>query len=243
VEIPIVLSAAPAIAQPYQDQPVIDTAMTTTVTALQVPDYRSVPVHVQVADYSGAGIASVTAMYKMTATSVTTAPTSGFATVNMTFDSGQNRWEGTIPSASAKRVWVYWTAQDALGASDRVPTTGAYVYTYAVDTTAPSCPLGLVATALAKKEVYLRWAKAVEDDVAGYNIYRRVECAAWGKKYSLVGDSDAGSPDTIEYTDTWSQLNTESKCYGYYIEAQDFSGNKSSSCSVYFSQAGDCPCP
>ncbi len=237
-----VISSAPLIAQPFQDKPATDTAMSTTVSSIQVPEYRPVPVHVAVTDYSGTGITSTTLYYKVDTSMGSTAPSSGYATLNLAYDSGDSRWEGTIPYSSDARMWVYIVATDGNGATARKPDTGAYTYDLANDTTAPACPLGLVGTVLAKKQVLLQWNKNTEDDIAGYNIYRRSNCGSWAKKYTLISDQNTASPDVIDYTDTFSSMNTESTCYGYYIQAQDFSGNKSANCQVYLCSAGRCPC-
>ncbi len=237
-----VISSAPLIAQPFQDKPAADTAMSTTVASIQVPEYRPVPIHVAVTDYSGTGIASTKLYYKVDTTMSSTAPSSGYATLSLAYDSGDSRWEGTIPSSADARIWMYIVATDGNGATARKPDTGAYTYDLANDTTAPACPMGLVGTVLAKKEVLLQWSRSAEEDVAGYNIYRRANCGAWAKKYTLISDQNTASPDVIDYTDTFSSMNTDNTCYGYYIQAVDYSGNASANCAVYLCSAGRCPC-
>ncbi|MCB1155448.1 hypothetical protein KDL45_17440, partial [bacterium] len=120
---------------------------------------------------------------------------------------------------------------------------GAYTYDLDEDTSAPVCPAGLVATAYGKKEVGLSWLANSEPDVVGYDVYRRTDCGSFQKKYTEVTDIDASSPSLIEYVDDQNSLNTNNKCYGYYIRAVDSSGNRSASCESNFQQAGDCVYP
>jgi hypothetical protein len=238
----VVFTSAPSIGTPYQDEPTANTQMNTSVGVVHVQNYRPVPVHMIVTDNSGRGISGVVMYYKVDATMATTAPTTGYSTITMTYSSTSSSYVGTIPFATNSRIWAYAVATDLNGATDRKPSTGSYTYDLDPDTTAPSCPLGLIAVKMAKKIAALSWQKNSEPDVIGYNIYRK-QCGSWSKVYTSVTDQDASSPDIINYTDNASTLNLDTKCYGYYITAVDSSGNQSASCSVYPASAGACPCP
>ncbi|MCZ7583088.1 MAG: hypothetical protein M5R36_06995 [Deltaproteobacteria bacterium] len=242
-DIAVVVAAGPVIGTPYQDEPSANTSMSQTVGLVHVQNYRPVPVHVTVTDYSGTGLSSVRAYYKVDSGMATTPPSTGYAYVDMAYDSGDARWEGTIPFATNARVWVYFLATDNQSATDRKPPSGAYTYDLDADTTPPSCPLGLVATAVGGDDIDLDWQKNSEEDVIGYNVYRRKDCGNWAKVYTQVTDQETGSPDVVDYTDNAPQLNPGNFCYGYYLRAVDSSGNQSESCESYTADAGDCPCP
>ncbi len=241
-EMTVSVTTGPFIGTPYQDEPTLNTTMSTSLNAIQVLNYRAVPVHAAVTDYSGLDINSMVTYYMVTTTSQTTPPGSGYTTVNMSFSEGSGEYEGIIPFNSDKRLWVYFVATDGNSATDRKPATGAYTYDLNPDTTPPSCPLGLTATVLGLKDVQLQWQKSYEDDVEGYHIYRREECGSWAKKYTLVQDTNADTPDVVDYLDNDPKINTNKYCYDYYIVAVDHSANQSSGCEIYLAGAGDCPC-
>lgn len=80
------------------------------------------------------------------------------------------------------------------------------------DTTPPTPPSNLVATASSVSQIGLTWSASVDDvGVAGYRVYRNS---------SLVG-----SPSGTSYSDTGLTANTQ---YSYYVTARDAAGNVSS---------------
>jgi len=239
----VIVSAGPLIGTPRQDEPADDTQMSTTVGLLHVENFRPVDVHTVVTDYSGTGISSVAAYYKVDTSMLDTPPATGYATLDMTYNGGTGEWEATAPFASDARLWIYFVATDGNGATDRSPASGAYTWDLDPDTTPPACPLGLTATAMGASEIKLQWQKSPEEDVIGYNVYRSDDCGPWHKKYTLVTDSDPATPDVIDFTDDWVGLNTSKRCYVYHIRAVDSSDNQSADCLSYSAQAGDCPCP
>jgi hypothetical protein len=238
----ISLSAAPILYELQQDMPAVNTACTTALGQIQIENYRTVPVHAKVTDTGGVGIANVKVYYNVDNQFKTTAPTSGYTSLTATYNSPNSRWEATIPYQSGARVWLYFVATDNNAATDRSPSTGAYAYDYVTDTTAPVCPLGLMATKMAKKRIDLSWSANSETDVIGYNIYRKHGAGAFSKVYTRVTDQDAGAPG-VQYSDTDNNLNTDNYCYTYYVTAVDMQGNESSPCSSYTASAGKSPCP
>ena len=240
--IEVTASTGPVIGTAYQDEPTLNTTMLSTIGSIYVENYRPVPVHAVVTDYSGMGISSMAAYYKVDSEMESTAPSSGYTSVNMTYDESDGWYEGTIPYATDSRIWVYFLATDANSATDRKPASGAYTYDLNPDTAAPTCPLGLTATVMGMKEVQLQWQANSEEDVEGYHIYRREECGSWAKKYTLVTDENLATPSVIDYTDNDPKIKTDRYCYDYYIKAVDYSENQSEGCEIYLVAAGDCPC-
>ncbi|MCB1152490.1 hypothetical protein KDL45_02485, partial [bacterium] len=125
-EITVSVSAGPAIGTAYQDEPSASTPMSASVGAVHVQEYRQVPVHAAVVDYSGAGLQSVRAYYKIDLSMNGTAPTGGYSYVDLEYDGDVGGYGGTLPYADNARVWVYLQAVDNLGQSDRSPSAGAY---------------------------------------------------------------------------------------------------------------------
>ncbi|NLH51188.1 MAG: prepilin-type N-terminal cleavage/methylation domain-containing protein [Myxococcales bacterium] len=236
------LSRAPEITNAQQDKPTENTAMSTVPSQIHVDNYRTVPVHVGVTDNGASGISSVKAYYYVDHSYLTVAPETGYTNVAMSYSATNTRWEVTLPYQSSTRVWVYYLATDNNSQTDRDPTSGAYVYDYVTDTTPPACPLGLVATMIAKKQIDLSWIASTDGDIAGYNIYRNKDCGSYSKVYTLVQDSNPNVTG-VQYSDTSSSLDTSKYCHGYYICAVDLQGNVSASCQSYTASAGDCPCP
>lgn len=241
-EIVVAFTAGPQIIDAQQDMPTEDLACSTLQGHVEVENYRNVPVHVAVVDHAGAGIDSTSLFYYVDNSFQTVAPSTGYAQVSMTYNESQSRWNATIPYQSDARVWFYFATEDGNEATDRDPEQGAYVYDYVADTTAPACPLGLVATKIALKQVDMTWTENSEPDLDGYNIYRSEDCGSFTRMYSLVTDSNPTMPG-VQYTDDDNRLNTDKYCFTYYITAVDQQGNESSSCSIFTSAAGDCPCP
>ena len=86
-----------------------------------------------------------------------------------------------------------------------------FVYHYN-DTTPPSAPTNLAATATALGQMSLTWTASTDNvGVTGYNVYRDTV---------LVG-----SPTTNSYVNTGLTANTQ---YSYYVKARDAAGNLSS---------------
>ncbi len=241
-ELAISFAAVPQISSVLQDKPNTDTVSSTTIGTVQVENYRSVPVHASVIDHAGVGIAGATLRYYIDAGLQTVAPSSGYATLAMAYNESESEWEATIPYQSNVRIWFYLTVEDANGGSSRSPASGAYNYDYVADTTAPACPLGIVATKVAKKEISLSWNASSEPDVVGYNIYRSADCGVYTKVYTRVTDIDLDTPG-VQYVDDDNRMDADKYCYTYYITAVDQQGNEPGGCSVYTSNAGDCPCP
>ncbi len=238
-EIALTFSAGPEIGNVQQDQPALNTPCSTTRGYIKVENYRTVPVHATVVDNAGVGISTTKAYYYVDRSFLTTAPDSGYASLVMTYSSLNSRWETTIPYQSDARVWVYFLSTDANGVQDRDPTTGAYSYDYITDTTAPACPLGITATAMALKRVDLTWVANSETDIQGYNVYRKKDSGSFARIYSMVSDENT-SLVGVQYTDDDNNLNTSKYCYTYYVTAVDMQGNESASCTLFTARAGNC---
>ena len=89
------------------------------------------------------------------------------------------------------------------------PSTG---YTPPPDTTAPSIPTGLTATAVTSSLINLTWAASTDNvGVAGYNIYR--------------AGTKIGTATTNSYSDSGLSAST---AYSYTVSAYDAAGNVSS---------------
>lgn len=87
----------------------------------------------------------------------------------------------------------------------------ATVTVTAPDTTPPSAPTGLSATAVSSSQINLSWTAASDDvGVAGYRIFR--------------GGAQVGSSTTTTYSDTGLAPNTS---YSYAVRAYDAAGNLS----------------
>ena len=241
-ELLITFSANPQIINVQQDMPSDDTAASTVQGQIEVENYRSVPVHLEVVDHASAGIAEADLYYYVDGDMQTVAPTSGYANLEMTYNESEAEWQATIPYQSDCRIWYYVTTRDNNDSGDRSPSTGSYTYDYAPDTTAPVCPLGITATQIAKKQINLSWLAGAEADIAGYNIYRSNDCGSFSRMYTRVTDIDPDTPG-VQYIDDDNRLDADKYCHTYYITAVDQQGNESSGCSVYTAAAGDCPCP
>ncbi|MCM8750442.1 DNRLRE domain-containing protein [Thermomicrobiaceae bacterium CFH 74404] len=100
-------------------------------------------------------------------------------------------------------------ATDATGNVDPTPAS----FTWTVDTSPPSVPTGLTASAAGPTQVDLSWSASSDDHgIAGYQIYRDDELLA------TVGDQTAYSDTTV----------TGGSTYSYSVLAWDLAGNLSS---------------
>ncbi|MBN1384402.1 MAG: CotH kinase family protein [Elusimicrobia bacterium] len=89
---------------------------------------------------------------------------------------------------------------------------------FAADSQPPSAPSGVEATA-GDYEVVLEWSDNYEDDLQGYNVYRKTGEGQYKKiNFSVVKDS--------QYND---KTVDNGKLYHYYIKAVDYIGNESPS--------------
>lgn len=134
---------------------------------------------------------------------------------NVTTVSGTNY---TDTGRAASTLYTYTvTAKDAAGnesaaSEPAVATTLAPV----TDTTAPSIPTNVTATAISSSAIALSW-KASTDNVAvaGYEVYR--------------GASKVGTPVATNFTDTGLSAST---LYSYTVKAFDATGNVSAASAV-----------
>ena len=231
----VTFQGAPLLTLAEQDQPALDTLCSTVEAAIQVKNYYPVPTHVVVTDQSGKGIASSTAYYYVDSKFQTVAPTSGYASLALTYNSTNVDWAGTIPYNHGARVWLYFGAVDNAANTGRTPATGAYCYDYIANTTPPACPTGLTATkGSGNSTINLTWTANSEPDISGYNIYRTVK----GGTFSKIATNVSGT----SYSDTTCSQ-TNKNCYDYYITALDLSGNESQNCSGHIAGAGSGTCP
>jgi chitodextrinase len=87
------------------------------------------------------------------------------------------------------------------------------------DTTAPSVPTGLKATAIGQDNVTITWTASTDEaggsGLAGYDVYR--------------GTTKVGSTTTTSYTDTGLNPST---AYSYTVRAKDVAGNASAASSA-----------
>ena len=97
------------------------------------------------------------------------------------------------------------------------PTTTTIAAPSSSDTTAPSAPTGLVATA-SKHYVVLTFAGSADSGgsgLVGYEVYR----STWGGPFTQVGTTTS-----VAYTDAGLYRRTG---YAYYVKAYDAAGNRS----------------
>lgn len=103
------------------------------------------------------------------------------------------------------------------------------VFTLRVDTTSPTAPLNLVASAGKKGTVALKWnASSDAGGLDRYEIYRSTSSA------DLSTFTYHTATATTAYTD-WGL--TRGKTYWYYIEAVDKAGNRSVRSSIASAKA------
>ncbi|GAB7007487.1 hypothetical protein JCM18899A_49620 [Nocardioides sp. AN3] len=119
---------------------------------------------------------------------------------------------------SANTTYLYRVrAVDAAGNASAYSGT-ATATTPAPDTTPPTAPSGLTATATGPTAVSLTWAAATDDVAAtGYRVER---CAGAG----CTGFTQVGTPTGLGYSDTGLSANTT---YVYRVRAVDAAGNLS----------------
>lgn len=239
-EMSVPLTSAPVISSAQQDQPAPNTNCSTTLGYMQVDNYRDVPVHLEVADFGGSGIATVKAYYFTDSLFQSVAPESGYASQPLLYNASNSRWEATIPYQSDVRVWLYFVAEDNNAVTDREPESGTFAYDYIPDTTPPSCPLGLIATGISKDSVLLSWTASPDLDLSGYNVYASLDCGSFAKNATLVTDEDPATPG-VQFTT--SSTRTDKYCFRFYVTGVDQQGNESTGCDAYTSNyVGDCPC-
>jgi chitodextrinase len=106
----------------------------------------------------------------------------------------------------------YVTARDAAGnESAHSNTASATTKSSGADTTQPSAPTSLAATAASSSSINLSWNAATDDTgVTGYSIFRN------GTK--------VGSPTGLSYVDSGLNASTS---YSYYVTAHDAANNQS----------------
>src|SRR2546423_15240531 len=109
------------------------------------------------------------------------------------------------------------TAIDAAG-NESAPATASATPQLPPDTTAPSAPSGLTASA-GDSLVKLSWSAATDDrGVAGYRIYRANADGSW--PLTSTASTDAG---TLAWTDTDV---TNGTAYNYRVTPMDAAGGK-----------------
>jgi chitodextrinase len=97
-------------------------------------------------------------------------------------------------------------------------TNGSYTVTAAPDTTAPTVPAGLSATAVSSSAINLTWTASTDNvGVTGYKIFR---CQG----ASCTATVQVGTSTIASFSDTGLSAST---AYGYRIKAYDAAGNVS----------------
>jgi hypothetical protein len=127
----------------------------------------------------------------------------------LTLDNGV----GDVTGLTSKAVSPTQTTTYKLTASNSEGTVSATttVTVTAPDTTKPSRPTGLSATAVSSSQINLSWTASTDDvGVTGYRIYR--------------GGSQVGTSPTTNYTDAGLNPST---AYSYTVAAYDAAGNVS----------------
>ena len=127
----------------------------------------------------------------------------------LTLDNGV----GDVSGLTSKAVSPTQTTTYTLTATNSQGTTSARatVTVTAPDTSPPTVPTGLSATAVSSSQINLSWTAASDDvGVAGYRIFR--------------GGTQVGSSTTTTYSDTGLTANTS---YSYTVLAYDAAGNLS----------------
>jgi chitodextrinase len=129
----------------------------------------------------------------------------GFQTVNSDIAGTSYTDPGLTQDATYQyRVFAFDAAGNDSGYSNTASAT-------IPDTTAPTVPQGLTATAVSWSTVDLAWSASTDDvSVAGYRVYRN--------------GSQIGSSATTSYTDTTTLPGTS---YSYTVSAYDPAGNSS----------------
>jgi chitodextrinase len=119
----------------------------------------------------------------------------------------------TDTTSAANTTYSYQVeAQDAAGNTSASSTAVSIKTPNPADTTAPSVPKGLIASAVSSSQVNLSWSASTDNvAVAGYNVYRN------GNKI--------GTTTTTSFGDATLNANT---AYSYTVSAYDGAGNTSS---------------
>jgi len=120
----------------------------------------------------------------------------------------------TDTGLSAWTVYSYTvSAYDA--ASNNSAQSSPAVTARTLDTTAPSVPTGVTATAQSETSILVSWTASTDNiGVTGYKVYRNA--------------SQVGTSATTSYTDTGLTANT---CYSYTVSAYDAANNNSAQSS------------
>jgi len=133
-------------------------------------------------------------------------------------------WSGVAAGSYALSA----KATDNAGATTTSSTVNITVNATSTDTTAPSVPTGLAATAQTSASITLAWSASTDNSggsgVAGYSVYRNG---------TLVG-----SPATPSYTDTALQADT---AYTYTVRARDNAGNTSAASAQISARTSTAP--
>ncbi len=125
---------------------------------------------------------------------------------------------GTLPSTfstSPSTTPSHWSFDATLSTTNAPPPPSS-------DTTAPSVPTGLTASAVSSSQINLSWSASTDNiGVTGYKVYR---CQGSGcSAFAQVGTSP-----TTSYQDTGL---TASTSYSYKVSAYDAAGNNSATSS------------
>ena len=126
-------------------------------------------------------------------------------------DNSPRGWSRTKPWEVNENSISYQGPYVALIAAFMSPWTGS------ADTTRPSAPTSLTATATSSSQINLDWSNNTEGDLFGYNVYRSLSS---GGPYSLI----YGGATTSAYSDLGLVASTT---YHYVVTAVDTSGNES----------------
>ncbi|UKS28679.1 discoidin domain-containing protein [Paenibacillus sp. HWE-109] len=119
----------------------------------------------------------------------------------------------TFGSVNARYLRLYVSAASAVPTIDEMEV---YSNAGAADTTAPTTPTGLAASAVSSSQINLSWTASTDNvAVTGYDVYRG---AAW-----------VGSTAATSYSDTGL---TASTAYSYTVKAKDAAANVSGASSA-----------
>src|SRR4029077_11273760 len=154
--------------------------------------------------------------------SPTTGPVGTSVTVAGT-NFGATQGTSTVKFNGTTATPTSWAATSIVGPAPTGATTGSVVvtvggvtskgmpFTVKADTTPPSVPTGLTATAASSSQINLSWTASTDNvGVAGYKVYR--------------GGTQVGTSSTTSYSDSGLAASTS---YNYTVAAYDAAGNTS----------------